>query len=160
MVLVESTYPRVQFTSPRRGEVDLRSKADGGAGSTRDRNPSPQPSPIEVGCIRLRQIRMPNSGKPELGGRRSAFPLLLQHNLISSCINKSGSAQALPLHLRRRSLHRTFVVKAVMVVLDDGGDGFQRELAVGILHHVLPIEILDRDVVVAVFERAAQRFEI
>src|SRR3981081_4127656 len=99
MVLIESTYPRVQFTSPRRGEVDLRSKADGGAGSTRDRNPSPQPSPIEVGCIRLRQIRMPNSGKPELGGRRSAFPLPLQHNLISSWIDKTRARRALTLDL-------------------------------------------------------------
>src|SRR6266403_4102742 len=99
MVLIESTYPRAHFTSPRRGEADLRSKS-------------------------------------------------------------RGSAQALPLHLTRRSLHRTFVVKAVLVVFDDGGDGFQRELAVGILHHVLQIEILDRDVVVAVFERAAQRLEI
>src|ERR1043166_136307 len=54
-----------------------------------------------------------------------------------------------------RSLHRAFVVEAVLVVLDDGGDGFQRQLAVGILDHVLQIEALDRDVVLAVFERAA-----
>jgi hypothetical protein len=40
---------------------------------TIDRNPSPQPSPIEVGYIRLRQIKMPNSGKPELGGRGSSI---------------------------------------------------------------------------------------
>jgi hypothetical protein len=32
------------------------------------------PSPIEVGYIRLRQFDMPNSGKPELGGRGSAPP--------------------------------------------------------------------------------------
>src|SRR6267154_24396 len=60
----------------------------------------------------------------------------------------------------RRSLHRAFVVEAVLVVLDDGSDSLQREFAVGVLHHVLQIEILDRDVVIAVFERAAQRFEI
>src|SRR5882762_6234607 len=34
-------------------------------------NPSPQPSPIEVGYIRLRHIGMPNSGIPELGWRGS-----------------------------------------------------------------------------------------
>src|SRR3984885_12952020 len=59
-----------------------------------------------------------------------------------------------------RSLHRAFVVEAILAVLDDGRDGFQRELAVGVLHHVLQIEILDRDVIVAVFERTAQRLEI
>jgi hypothetical protein len=58
-----------------------------------------------------------------------------------------------------RSLHRAFVVEAVLVVLDDGGDGLQRQRAVGVLDHVLQIEVLDRDVIVAVFERAAQRFE-
>ena len=30
-----------------------------------------------------------------------------------------------------RSLHRAFVGEAILAVLDDGGDGFQRELAVG-----------------------------
>src|SRR5450432_4827800 len=33
---------------------------------------SPQPSPGEVGYIRLRQLEMSNSGKPELDGRGSA----------------------------------------------------------------------------------------
>src|SRR6266852_5579419 len=28
----------------------------------------PNPLPIEVGSVRLRQFEMPNSGKPELGG--------------------------------------------------------------------------------------------
>src|SRR6266852_2886302 len=42
---------------------------------TIDRNPSPQPSPTEVRYIRLRQIKMANSGKPELDGRGSAPPL-------------------------------------------------------------------------------------
>src|ERR1700682_261643 len=32
-------------------------------------------SPIEVGYIRLRQYLMPNSGKPELGGRGGSPPL-------------------------------------------------------------------------------------
>src|ERR1700693_3273175 len=59
-----------------------------------------------------------------------------------------------------RSLHRTFVVEAVLAVFNDGGDGFQRQFAVGVLHHVLQIEVLDRDVVVAVFERPAHRLEV
>ncbi len=36
---------------------------------------SPQPSPTEVGYIRLRQMKMANSGKPELDGRGSALPI-------------------------------------------------------------------------------------
>src|SRR5271169_4763045 len=80
-----------------------------------------------------------------------------------SCAERKTAAA--PMHCRRvaespRSLHRTFVVEAILVVLDDGGDRLQRELAVGILDHVLQVEILDRDVVVAVFERAAQRLEV
>src|SRR4051795_1372332 len=57
-------------------------------------------------------------------------------------------------------LHRALVVEAVLVVLDDGGHRFQRELALGILDHVLEVEILHRDVVVAVFVRAADRLEV
>src|SRR4051812_13515760 len=52
-------------------------------------------------------------------------------------------------------LHRALVVEAVLVVLDDGRHRLQRQLAFGILDHVLQVEILDRDVVVAIFERAA-----
>ena len=47
------------------------------------------------------------------------------------------------------SFHWTFIVIAILVIFDDGGDGFQREPTVGVLHHILQIEILDRDVVVA-----------
>src|SRR6185369_7818846 len=32
-------------------------------------------------------------------------------------------------------LHRTLVVEAVLIVLDDGGHRFQRELAFGVLDH-------------------------
>src|SRR4051812_35013301 len=59
-----------------------------------------------------------------------------------------------------RSFHRALVVEAVLVVLDDGGNRLQRELAVGVLDHILQVEILDRDVVVAIFESAAQRLEV
>src|SRR5712664_3232197 len=44
-----------------------------------DRNPSSQPSPIEVGYIRLRQFEMPNSGNLELVGRGSAPSLPQRH---------------------------------------------------------------------------------
>src|SRR6476646_4459546 len=60
----------------------------------------------------------------------------------------------------RKSLHRAFVVEVILTVLDDGGNRLQRELTVGVLHHVLQVKILDRDVVVAVFERAADRLEV
>ncbi len=57
-------------------------------------------------------------------------------------------------------LHRALVVEAILIVLDDGGHRLQRQRSICILDHVLQVEILDRDVVIAVFERAAQRFEI
>ena len=50
------------------GEVDAKRRVRGYALAT-DRTPSPQPSPIEVGYIRLRQFMTSNSGKPELDGR-------------------------------------------------------------------------------------------
>jgi len=43
-------------------------------------------------------------------------------------MKKSGSARAPPLIWPNlRSLHRAFVVEAILVVLDDGRDGFQRK---------------------------------
>jgi hypothetical protein len=58
--------------SPRpEGEVDAKRRVRGCAPSM-DRTPSPQPSPIEVGYIRLRQFETSNSGKPELDGRGGA----------------------------------------------------------------------------------------
>src|SRR3982074_3239381 len=59
-----------------------------------------------------------------------------------------------------RSFHRDFVMEAGLGVLDDGSDRFQRKLALGVLDHILQIEALDRNMVVTVFERAAQRLEI
>src|SRR5689334_19574455 len=110
---------------------------------------------------------MPNPGEPELGGRGDAPPLRQQPYSISSPPKKSGSAPAQPLsrfcstaYQNARLLHRAFVVEAVLIVLDDGGDRLQRELTLGVLDHVLQVEILDRDVVVAVFERPAQRLEV
>src|ERR1700722_1137941 len=38
------------------------------------------------------------------------------------------------------SFHRTFIVIAILVIFHDGGDGFQREPTVCVLHHILQIE--------------------
>src|SRR6266700_6619112 len=131
-------YSRVQFTSPQRGEVGLRSKpGEGALHLTIDRNPSPQPSP---------------------NGRGSALPLPLHLTILKK--GGSGESGCRYIWSAPKSLHRTFVGEAILAALDDGGDGFQRELTVGVLHHVLQIEILDRDVVVAELERAAHRLEI
>jgi hypothetical protein len=61
------------LTSPiGRGQIALAIRVRGYSLSI-DRTPSPQPSPIEIGYIRLRQFDLPNSGKPELGGRGAHF---------------------------------------------------------------------------------------
>src|SRR4051794_23790765 len=52
-------------------------------------------------------------------------------------------------------LHRALVVEIVLAVLDDGGDGLEREIALGVLDHVLQVEVLDREVVVAVLVGSA-----
>src|SRR6266700_19085 len=63
-------YSRVQFTSPQRGEVGLRSKpGEGALHLTIDRNPSPQPSP---------------------NGRGSALPLPLHLTILK----KGGSGES------------------------------------------------------------------
>src|SRR6266852_2214662 len=54
-------------------------------------------------------------------------------------------------------LHRALVVEPVLAVLDDGGHGLEGEIAFRVLHHVLKIEILDREVVVAVLVGTAHR---
>src|SRR5450631_4027842 len=57
-----------------------------------------------------------------------------------------------------RGFHRAFAVEAILIVLDHGGDRLERERAVGLLHHVLQIEILDRDLVPAT-EMIERQFE-
>src|SRR5262249_50923660 len=56
---------------------------------------------------------------------------------------------------RSSPFHGTFVVEAVLTVLDDGRDGLEPQGAVGVLHRLLQIEILDREMVVAVLVGAA-----
>src|SRR5438034_217178 len=63
---------------------------------------------------------MPNSGKPELGGRGSAPPSRRRSYSISSTSNTAAGRKALPLLKQNpRLLHRAFVVEAVLVVLDE-----------------------------------------
>src|SRR3984893_14077642 len=101
-------------------------------------------------------VSTPNEGD----GFRFALPILRKSSGCKTRADRTTAARAPPPSGGDpRSLHRTFVVEAILVVLDDGGHRLQRERAVGILHHILQIKILDRDVVVAVFERAAQRGE-
>src|SRR5665811_1695250 len=64
------------------------------------------PLPLEVGYIRLRPFEMPNSGKPELGGRggapslpiRAAYPkwLLLRCDLEVRSISRNIHTRAAP----------------------------------------------------------------
>src|SRR3954465_12471203 len=69
-------------------------------------------------------------------------------------VKETAAARKRRRHIRQASrlLHRAFVVEGVLAVLDNGRHGFQHELALGVLDHVLQIKILNRDVVVAVFE--------
>src|SRR5260370_24379670 len=59
-----------------------------------------------------------------------------------------------------RSLHRTSIVESILIVLDDCRNGMERITAVGVLHSVLKIKVLNRDMIVAAFEIAAHRFEV
>ena len=52
------------------------------------------------------------------------------------------------------------VVEAVLDVLEMVGDGVEDIVALRILHDVLQIEVLDRDMVVAELEVAAHRLEV
>src|ERR1700719_1077023 len=56
-----------------------------------------------------------------------------------------------------RSLHRALVVEAVLRVLEDGGNRLQTEAAIRLLDGLLQVELLEREVMVAVFIRAAHR---
>src|ERR1700730_9552748 len=58
------------------------------------------------------------------------------------------------------SLHRALFVEAVLIVLDDRGDGLEDRVAIGPFDDVLQIEILYREMIVAVAERAANRCKV
>jgi hypothetical protein len=73
---LEMPRQRVWLTFPMgRGRIALAIRARE-YDLTGGRTPLLRPSPTEVGYIRLRQIKMPNSGKPESAGRGSALPPL------------------------------------------------------------------------------------
>src|SRR5258708_1811824 len=58
------------------------------------------------------------------------------------------------------SLHRAFFSERIHRILYGRGDRLDRHHAAGILDRFLDVEILDREVVVAVLEAAAQRLEV
>src|SRR5580704_15941401 len=62
-------------------------------------------------------------------------------------------------HQTDSSLHRALVVEAVLIVPDDRGDGLEDRYAIGPFDDVLQIEILYREMIVAVAERATNRCE-
>ncbi len=73
---LEMPWRQFRSTSPiGRGRIAFAIRVRG-YGLAIERTPSPQPSPIEVGYIRLRQFEMPHLGKPELGWRGGAPPPL------------------------------------------------------------------------------------
>src|ERR1700746_2878376 len=62
-----------------------------------------------------------------------------------------------PASLARSPLHWTLVVKLILTVLDDRGDGLEGEVAFRVLHHILQVEVLNRTLVVAVLVGTAHR---
>src|SRR5215831_9935414 len=57
-------------------------------------------------------------------------------------------------------LHRATIVELVLIVLDYGRHRLERQVALGVLDHVLQVEVLDREVVVAILVRPAHRFVV
>src|SRR6476646_7072846 len=117
---------------------------------------------------------MPNTSVSPAASRNSSRPNCrpFRHCSMNSVMTRSlsrlrappqangGSAPAPPpSRPRAGSLHRAFVVELILAVLDDGGDGLEH-VVVALFHHVLQIEVLDRDVVVAELESAAHRLEV
>src|SRR5688572_21411770 len=94
-------------------------------------------------CSRTRSIDNP---------RRHHPPKRMTPQTLRSLDAPQARGMTCRVSLNRPSspLHRTARVELVLAVLDDGRDGLEREVALGVLHHVLQIEVLDREVVVAV----------
>src|SRR4249919_3021424 len=98
------------------------------------RSSSPSCTPLRPCSIKSTMARSPNTGgwseAPQLSARlvRGALPF-----------------------------HRALLVIAILVVLDDPGDGAQRVLALRVLGGLLQVEALDREMIVAVAIRPAHR---
>src|SRR5665647_1391965 len=118
---------------------------------------------------------MPNTSVSPAASRNSSRPNCnpFRHcsmkSVMSSCSQKyaaypqanGGSANAPPpSYSAPGSLHRALVVEVILAVLDDGGDGLEHEVALGVLDHVLQVEVLDRHMVVAELEIAAHRLAV
>jgi len=52
-------------------------------------------------------------------------------------------------------LHAALVDEPTLIILHDRGEGFEHQLAFGVLHRILQVEILNRNVVRPEFETAA-----
>src|SRR5882724_5411180 len=89
----------------------------------------------------------PYLGRPHPSRRAHAMPTSEQPASMGAPQDEGGIAAS--------PLHRALVVKLVLAVLDDGRDCFQRQVAFGVLYYVLQVEVLDREVVVAVLVRPA-----
>src|SRR5262249_31320889 len=77
---------------------------------------------------------------------RTTTGIVARNASLSKCAGRSP---------HRRSLHGTAVVVAILMVADRGRDGLERIVAVRRGDRLLQIEMLDREVIVAVFVRAA-----
>src|SRR5262249_53326950 len=124
-------------------------------------------------CARFTRSMMPNTSVRPAASRNSSSPNCkpFRHCSVISSIEWSGWCPARgqrtakgnlsvlsAVRGRSRSLlHRALVVKIILAVLDDGRRRLERQVAVRILHHVLQVEVLDRNVIVAVLVRPAHR---
>src|ERR1700722_4749063 len=66
---------------------------------------------------------------------------------------------SLPDHALLPQFDLATVVERVLIVLEDGGHGLEH-VVVALFHQILQVEILDRNMVVAELEVAAQRLEV
>src|SRR5512138_2356644 len=104
-----------------------------------------------------------NSRRPNC----SPFRHCSMNSVMMPSAPPNACKQTAAARLRRRRLypnprlfHRALTVISVLVVLDDGGDGLEHEVALSVLHHILEIECLDRKVVVIELKVATHRLKV
>src|SRR5574339_104429 len=124
-------------------------------------------------CARLTRSMMPNTSVKPAASMNSSRPncrplrhcsmnSVIARRLHTFAIENGGSAHAPPplfTALASVCRHLALRVMDVLEILDDRGDGLQH-VFVALLHRLLQIEILDRNVVRPELETAAHRFEI
>src|SRR5437660_3558798 len=105
-------------------------------------------------CARLTRFMMPNT---------SVSPAAIRNSITPSCRpfrHCSATRSAVNAGPRRRSLHRTFLVVGVLVVLEDRLLDLHLDLAAAALDGLEQVEVLDGEVVRVVGELAAGRPEV